>query len=118
MDSGWEVLIVCGSAVEYFSAMAEFHESDDVDDVRTPAMSLLLLLLFGEWFVEWFVEGFASDILSLTNGVDLNLWSPSEAVVPQVNTVERYNRTLVTDIAALVGTDWCGWDSNIRSMWR
>lgn len=32
---------------------------------------------------------------------------------PQVNTVERYNRTLVTAIAALVGTDQRTWDSNI-----
>lgn len=32
---------------------------------------------------------------------------------PQVNTVERYNRTVVTAIAALVGSDHRAWDVNI-----
>lgn len=32
---------------------------------------------------------------------------------PQVNTVERYNRTVVTAIAALVGTDQRSWDSHL-----
>lgn len=32
---------------------------------------------------------------------------------PQVNTVERYNRTIVTSIAALVGTDQRTWDNNL-----
>lgn len=32
---------------------------------------------------------------------------------PQVNTVERYNRTIITSIAALVDTDQRTWDTNI-----
>lgn len=35
---------------------------------------------------------------------------------PQVNTVERYNRTIVTAIATLVGEDHRGWDVNIHKI--
>lgn len=40
----------------------------------------------------------------------------SPVYCPQVNTVERYNRTIVTAIASFVGSDHRTWDSNIHKI--